>query len=159
MSERALWDTARDALSPFLDVMRVENRVEVGTPDVCWAERPVFGATHGWIELKHLPRWPARARTTIVIPELTLDQVLWAEGHGQAHGYHMLLRVGGHGGGYGLLDAAAVRAIYDRRCSRSMVVSLALAWGEAFPAAAILRALTGRGPEAKTAAPRPPELS
>ena len=157
MSERSLWDTARDALSPFLDVMRVENRVDVGTPDVCWAERPAFGTAHGWIELKHLKRWPARARTTVVIPELTLDQVTWAYDRGPAHGYHMLLRVGGPGGGYGLLDATAARAIYDRRCSRSMVVSLALAWGEAFPTAAILRALTGRGTETKRAAEGPPK--
>jgi hypothetical protein len=123
-------------------MLRVENRVEKGTPDVCWAARG--GHAAGWLELKSLPRWPAREATVIRLPKLTQEQVRWPDEHPEHH-YRMLLHVGGRGGGYALLEQVAVLAIYNRALTRAVVIATALVWGAgAFPAAEIVRALTGR---------------
>jgi hypothetical protein len=143
MSEPSLWSTVSLALGPFFDLVRVENRVGVGTPDVNWAGF----AQSGWLELKHLPRWPVRESTPILIPKLTLEQVRWAEAHSVKHRVAMLLRVGGRGGGYGLFGPPAMRAIYERKLPRAGVIRAAGVWAEgAFPAAEVVRWLTRRPP-------------
>ena len=57
MSEAALWRRVRKGLPGHL--VRVENAVEAGTPDVNYC---IDGA-EGWIELKQLDRWPARGKS------------------------------------------------------------------------------------------------
>ncbi len=71
MSERALWRRLRGGLTGHL--VRVENAVEDGTPDV---EYCLQGAC-GWIELKHVARVPARRTTNVRIPHYTREQADW----------------------------------------------------------------------------------
>jgi hypothetical protein len=139
VSEPSLWSTVSLALGPFLDLVRVENRVGVGTPDINWAG---FSCS-GWLELKHLAHWPVREATPVHVPSLTLEQVRWAEVHSEKHRVAMLLRVGGRGGGYGLFCHVAMRMVHERKLPRSDVIRVAGVWADgAFPAAEVVRWLT-----------------
>ncbi len=71
-SERALWRRVRDAIGPLGHVVRVENGVGVGTPDV---EYCLSGAT-GWLELK-IARVSKRPETAVSIPHFTREQRIW----------------------------------------------------------------------------------
>lgn len=75
-SEAALRAWVRAALAPVARVVRIENGVEPGTPDVYFSG-PVVG--RGWLELKHVPRWPARAATPCRVSSLTREQATWLE--------------------------------------------------------------------------------
>jgi hypothetical protein len=77
MSEAGMWDTMRDKLArlPDLTIMRVENVVCDGTPDVNYC----LGGVEGWIELKHRADPPKREATP-VFPDglgLRFAQKLW----------------------------------------------------------------------------------
>jgi Mesyanzhinovviridae DNA helicase len=62
-----------------LDAHSIENRVGVGTPDVNYV--------HGWIELKCLPKWPARASTPVRLHhDLTQEQRIWLRRRWEAGG-------------------------------------------------------------------------
>ena len=50
MTERALWRTVRTALAPYGSLVRIENKVELGTPDVLYCLRGVTGL----LELKQI---------------------------------------------------------------------------------------------------------
>jgi hypothetical protein len=54
-----------------LDAISVENPARPGTPDVNYVE--------GWIELKYLPSWPARATTPVKIKCFTPQQRVWLQ--------------------------------------------------------------------------------
>lgn len=54
-----------------LDAISVENPVRPGTPDVNFIE--------GWVELKVLEKWPARASTKIKVACFTPQQRVWLE--------------------------------------------------------------------------------
>jgi len=144
MSENALWITVRSRLTSFLEMERVENRVAAGTPDIWWCARPPLDPASGWIELKYLDRWPVRSHTPVVLPKLTLSQVLFAERAARCHvSSIMLLKVDGPDGGYGLWDAEAMRAVFEREMTRADMMRRALAWFDAaIPFGAFLRALT-----------------
>jgi len=51
------------------DPVRVENGVDLGTPDV----NTVFG----WFEYKYVPAWPKRVRTPLRIDHFTPQQRVW----------------------------------------------------------------------------------
>ncbi len=72
-SESALWQTVRRHLLPHGLLIRVENRVGPGTPDVVYCIR----GRVGWLELKHVARWPARDHLTL--RHLTQLQILWLQ--------------------------------------------------------------------------------
>lgn len=88
MSEAALWRKLRAALAPYGRLERVENRVRKSTPDVFYALRGAGCSVSGWLELKYLEKFPARAATPVRLRSLTLDQVLWHEEWSQA-GIHV----------------------------------------------------------------------
>lgn len=69
MSESTMRRNVVKALMP-LNGIAVENPVLPGTPDVNYVE--------GWIELKQLPKWPARKDTIVRIPTYTPQQRVWA---------------------------------------------------------------------------------
>lgn len=69
MSESNMWK----ALKPLfedngLDAHRIENKIELGTPDVNYL--------HGWIELKWKSKWPARGGV-LAVPHFTALQRRW----------------------------------------------------------------------------------
>lgn len=68
MSESGQRGRVIRALKP-LHAIPVENPIGPGTPDVNYIE--------GWIELKWLRRWPARAETVVALPHFTLGQRRW----------------------------------------------------------------------------------
>jgi hypothetical protein len=63
--ETKLYRQMRDILKPYvINLCRVENSVDVGTPDV-YFYTPV---SEGWIELKQIPEYPKKMDTEIQIP-------------------------------------------------------------------------------------------
>ena len=86
MSERSLRGNVVAALKP-LHAVPVENPVWPGTPDVSYAG--------GWIELKQVEQWPARAETVLKIDHYTPQQRIFAVKERRAGGAcWMLLQVG-----------------------------------------------------------------
>lgn len=70
-SESAMWKKLRPILiEAKLDPVRVENPIHPGTPDVNICDGR-------WIELKCIPKWPARASTRVRIPHYTPQQRVW----------------------------------------------------------------------------------
>jgi hypothetical protein len=66
-----MWKKIRPILlAAKLDPVRVENPIHPGTPDVNFVDGR-------WMELKCLPRWPARAHTNVRIPHYTPQQRVW----------------------------------------------------------------------------------
>lgn len=69
--EAAMWAKVRPVLlKAKLDPVRVENAVHPGTPDVNLGDGR-------WIELKCLPSWPVRTKTTVRIDHYTPQQRVW----------------------------------------------------------------------------------
>lgn len=68
MSEQSMWKPVRKAIQP-LDPIRIENKCEIGTPDVNYVE--------GWIELK-IAVPPKRKDTILTIKHYTTEQRTWA---------------------------------------------------------------------------------
>lgn len=108
--ETKLWQATKAHLGPFGSMVRIENKLETGVPDVNFAlTHPPTGKTvSGWMELKRLDNWPVRGGM-VNIPHLTLDQVKWAESwRGLSF---MLLRVSQD---YVVALPPLMRAIYGR---------------------------------------------
>lgn len=140
MSEDALWRKAREELAPWGVLHRVENSIDRGTGDVAYAIRVRGDVGSGWIELKHVPKWPANDDTPFVIRKLTQDQVdflvQWQHAGGRAW---CLLQVGR---GYWLLDPPLIQAVHARTVTGPAVRRLAVAGSPSrFPFGNILRAL------------------
>ena len=87
--EVPLWEALRPRFQSMgLDPHRVENALGVGTPDVNYV--------YGWVELKHLDRWPVRGGV-VRIPSLEKrkEQVAWLLRRWVSGGMaFLLLRVG-----------------------------------------------------------------
>ena len=88
MSEHNLWGSVRkgltDAADLKIDLMRVENIVQDGCPDVNFC----FAGYEGWIELKHTDSPPARDSTSVFKNGGLRDgQIIWI---------HRRARVGGN---------------------------------------------------------------
>jgi anti-sigma factor ChrR (cupin superfamily) len=93
------------------------------------------------LELKELDNWPKRTTTTIKIPSLTIDQVLFLE-RWQASGgsAHLLLQVERT---YLLLKTSTVRAIWATSATRGELEAQAVVKGEIrLPTLQLVRALT-----------------
>lgn len=74
MSEQALWRTVCRKLGGYGHIVRVENKVEAGTPDVSYC---FTGFGEGWIELKHAASWPRRSNVPLRLPHFTSEQRAW----------------------------------------------------------------------------------
>ena len=142
MTESSLWSTARRHFAPYGRLKRIENRADNGTPDVYYS---FPGGRRGWIELKHLDRWPARPGTPIRIDHLTLDQVLWLEEEARMGGRaFLLLQVDRT---YILLQAWHARLIYEGEMTQDKLRKMALVCEDgAFPALEIIQFLRALSP-------------
>lgn len=69
-----------------LDPVSVETPLDDGIPDVNY--------TGGWLELKQIPRWPARPATPVRVPHFRREQRIWLRRRCRAGGRaYVLLRV------------------------------------------------------------------
>ena len=71
MSESNMWKALKPLFeSKGLDAHRIENKIELGTPDVNYL--------HGWIELKYKSKWPVRGGI-LTVPHFTELQRRWLD--------------------------------------------------------------------------------
>lgn len=85
LPEQKLYDWLVRKVGHWALLERVENRVKKDTPDLyisvratpCTDDRPLTG----WIELKCLDAFPAKATTTVKLPHWTNGQRYWAIRH------------------------------------------------------------------------------
>lgn len=143
MSEAALWSRTRTHLGPHGRLVRVENRVDDGTPDVNYLLRryPTVEAVCGWLELKHETAWPVRERTTFTIGSLNLDQVNWQTFWAMAGGrVWTLLQVADD---LLLLDHRTLAQVWAKEHrKRSLLASATLVSARTFPTAGLIKCLT-----------------
>lgn len=95
MSEGSLWEKLRKGMRDhqgWREATRHEDAYQRGIADVSFVS---CGGNHGWLELKHLYKWPAKPTTPVRIDHLTEDQKYWLALKG-AHGGRtwLLLQVG-----------------------------------------------------------------
>ncbi len=113
MSEANLWGSLQPILSSFGAAERIENRLNLGTPDVSYVLTWQGVRAEGRCELKHEDAWPKRPETPILVKSLTKDQVLWQEAWADAGGrICTLLRIGNI---VMALPPPLVRAVYERK--------------------------------------------
>lgn len=90
--EANLWASFKEALPSDAHAVRIENQVEVGTPDV----NLCFNGFDGWVELK-VQEAPKRATTTFRCEHFTMEQRLWLVDRCRAGGRaYLLLQSGSH---------------------------------------------------------------
>lgn len=90
-SEGGLWTTLQKNMKGHWEPQRVENPAGPGTPDVYYT---MLTGTMGWVELKHVDKWPVRASTALNINHFTPQQRAWLRRHGKAGCQcHVLLQV------------------------------------------------------------------
>lgn len=142
MSEANLWTRTRNKLGPFGKLVRVENSCELGTPDVAYCLGRTSKPVSGWLELKHVPEWPKKEHTSLVIKELTIDQVTWHEEWKKAGGLvFTLIQVDDD---IMLVNTKTLRRIFERSLSRADLVGEALVFStRQFPVVNILQRLIG----------------
>lgn len=87
VAESSLWRLAKKHLSAYGHIVRVENPVGPGTPDVhyCLMKKA------GWIELKAIKAWPKRKTTPVRIRHYSVEQRLWHKQYGETGGRMFIL--------------------------------------------------------------------
>lgn len=121
--ESHVWSRAREKLSPFGMLIRLENAVYTGTPDVVYCLRKVTG----FIETK------------ATIQSLKLEQVMFGEQWALRGGlWHMLLMADNE---WFLFNARGARGLHDRTDFQPVVRSK----GQ-FPLKPMLMCLSPRSP-------------
>lgn len=139
MSEKDFWSRiVRPKLISFGVLHRIENVLELGTPDVAYClHRGDRIGVSGWIELKFAHRWP---KTKLRFPHFTVDQANWLEDWGRIGHSYMLAQVGED---FLLVHARNCREIQKEGATRQRFMELATVHGfGAFPTGRIVRALT-----------------
>lgn len=135
--EASLWALVRDELGPYGDLVRVENRVEPGTPDVNYAFHG--GRGEGWLELKDADAWPVRGGVLRMEHVTEVQRRWWLRRAGAGGQIWVLVRVART---Y-MLFRGEVAARQLGRAERDELASAATVLGEgAFPKLLILQALT-----------------
>lgn len=138
MSERALWEYLRPRLNCFGRSVRVENAIDVGTPDVCY-RLSIDGSpvVTGWLELKHVDTWPARAATPVHVRSLTIDQVIWHESWWPGACF-VLLQVDRS---YFLMSGGEIRGLYDGWTRTELGARALRSWSRQLAVPALVREL------------------
>lgn len=124
MSESAMWRVLAKKLQGTVHARRIENSLATGTPDVAWTA----DGHSGFIELKHLPAWPAREQTIVKPKHFTDDQRQWLHDWRKAGGRaDVLLRVGaGHKAVWLLIDGLVAASHLGRTLWRNDLILAAV---------------------------------
>ncbi len=133
-TEAGLWKLIRNSHPPGHWV-RVENRVERGTPDVnfCLPE-----GIEGWIELKAVPRWPVRDGP-LRVDHFTKDQRWWLRKRAKYGGRAgLLLRVDSGPKMYLLLPGEWAAEELGEVTRDVLEVNALVTWGPVFDKYALL---------------------
>lgn len=110
-----MWGRLRKTLREF-DPVRIENRVELGTPDV-----NLSGGE--WIELKWVRKKPKNPDRLFTIDHYTKEQETWAERRARAGGkVFLLLKISNEW----LLFRGEVAARYLNKCSLNELRKVAI---------------------------------
>lgn len=140
MSETDFWNkTVRPAFAPYGDLVRIENRVGSGTPDVNYCLLRV----EGWIELKKT-YWPKKDNTKLLLPHFTDKQLRWHERRHKAGGRTSLLAQISHD--YFLLPPWHLAEVFEGMVKQRYIECAVVHEFAKFPKAPLLRFLTGKGP-------------
>lgn len=83
MSESALWQKLKACSEHLAHIVRIENALELGTPDVNGCRNSV----DFWIELKYVEKWPK----LLYIEHFTEKQKTWLVDRGRHGGNAFLL--------------------------------------------------------------------
>lgn len=127
--EQAQWEALRRATDHRILFQRHEDKYSPDIPDLSFATP--MGS--GWIELKTLDDWPARAATPVNIPHLRPGQVVWAQARWMIGvNCWMLLRIV-KTNEWLLLDPYTMSKILHRECDRGSVQSKARAYWVSTP--------------------------
>ena len=88
--EQRLYDWMQRKIGHVAMLERVENRVKKDTPDLYvsaeYSDACGHATLRGWVELKVLDRFPARAATPVKISHWTSGQQYWALRHKKSGG-------------------------------------------------------------------------
>ena len=140
--EQRLYDWMQRKIGHAAMLERVENRVKKDTPDLYLAAKTGERPLRGWVELKVLDRFPARASTAVKINHWTTGQRYWALRHRQHGGTTWLVVAVEDAGQVFVFDAAEMATegerwtmadwtrygqVLDRRNARGAEVLAALA--------------------------------
>lgn len=141
--EQRLYDWMQRKIGHVAMLERVENRVKKDTPDLYIAARPETGKTlRGWVELKVLDRFPARASTPVKINHWTTGQRYWALRHSKHGGQTWVVvavedvgkvyvfdavELAQHEGAWTMADWGSFGQVLDRRDAKAAEVLAALA--------------------------------
>lgn len=143
MSENDFWRTiVRPKLINFGVLHRIENVVELGTPDVtyCLHRGDKIGVS-GWIELKFSSAWPVRDKTSFKFSRYTVDQADWLEEWGKFGKACVLAQIANE---YLLVPGKHCREL-QHGVSRSRFYEMAAVRGiDRFPTGQVVRWLTER---------------
>lgn len=82
LAEKDFWATVRKHLGPHGHLVRIEDLLAEGVPDVNYC----INGAEGWLELKWVEKWPVRETTPLRIPHYTKAQRLWHYMRGSAGG-------------------------------------------------------------------------
>jgi hypothetical protein len=71
--EKALWSYISSQMGNIWDAQRHEDKISTGIPDVSFGLQGV----NGWLELKHVKKYPKKSTTAVRIKHFTSDQKNW----------------------------------------------------------------------------------
>ena len=123
-AESALWRLLRASVLPGHWV-RVENRVQRGTPDVNYC----VSGVEGWLELKSVDNWPIRGGV-LLIKHFTIQQRLWLRERCLAGGRAaLLLRIEKPKKQYLLFDGLYAAGSLGMVSRKSLETNALIMWG------------------------------
>ncbi len=139
--EASLWHLFREECGAFGHFERIENRVNVGTPDVNYALNGARG--EGWIELKDIDKAPARADTILRIEHVTEVQKEWWLTRARAGGrVWVLLRIHRPAREYLMFSGEVAARLLNTSTLAELRAGAIWAAGPGFPKVQILQQLT-----------------
>jgi hypothetical protein len=140
MAEKDLSRLLMSRMRRFGHFARIENMVEVGTPDVTYCVQ----GCEGFIENKWRLTWPHDAHDVVTLPHFTPQQRIWIQQRRAAGGtIHVFLEIERPVQTYFLLPGDWARVYLGKTATRADIEAAAMVTGvRQFPALALRDALT-----------------